>query len=106
MGDKLRANSKANARTQKLLDSSSSGSTPWYSDCAGEGNDKPPQYSYQEHSVNRQSTKFQDMVLEDETPRSDSTEKMTGEGLRPSTSGTVNNDAIGTKPKGSPIAEK
>ncbi|CAF3391752.1 unnamed protein product [Rotaria socialis] len=48
---------------------------------------------------------FQVMVLEDETPRSEGTEKMTGEESRPSTISTVNNDAIESKPKGSSIAE-
>ena len=106
MGEKLRDISKANARTQKLSGSSDSGSHTKYSDCAGEGNGKPLQYSYQENSMNRQSTKFQDMVLEDETPRSEGTKQITGEGLRSSTSSTVNNDAIETKPKGSSIAEE
>jgi len=43
--------------------------------------------------MNRQSTKFQDMGLEDETLRSEGTQQITGEGLRSSTSSTVNNDA-------------
>jgi exonuclease III len=45
------------------------------------------------------------MVLEDETPRSEGAEKMTGEEPRSSTISTVNNDAIESKPKGSSIAE-
>ena len=48
---------------------------------------------------------FQVMVLEDETPRSEGTEKTTGEESRSSTISTVNNDAIESKPKGSSIAE-
>ena len=55
--------------------------------------------------MNRQSTTFQAMVLEDETPRSEGTKKMTGEEPRSSTINTVNNDAIESKPKGSSIAE-
>ena len=49
---------------------------------------------------------FQVMVLEDETPRSEGTEKMTGEEPRSSTISTVNNDAIESKPKGRSIAER
>lgn len=55
--------------------------------------------------MNRRSTTFQVMVLEDETPRSKSTEKMTGEEPRLSTISAVNNDAIESKPKGSSIAD-
>ena len=55
--------------------------------------------------MNRQSTTFQVMVLEDETPRSEGTKKMTGEEPRSSTISAVNNDAIESKPKGSSIAE-
>lgn len=44
--------------------------------------------------MNRQSMTFQGMVLEDETLRSESTEKMIEEELRSSTINTVNNDAI------------
>jgi hypothetical protein len=55
--------------------------------------------------MSRQSTTFQDMVLEDETSRSEGTEQMTGEEPRSSTISTVNNDAIESKPKGSSIAE-
>lgn len=44
-------------------------------------------------------------MLEDATPRSESTEKVTGEEPRSSTISAVNNDAIESKPKGSSIAE-
>lgn len=57
--------------------------------------------------MNRQSTTFQDMVLEDETLRSEGTENMTGEEPRSSTISTVNNnDVVESKPKGSSITEK
>ena len=56
--------------------------------------------------MNRQSTKFQATVLKDEPPRSDSTQSMTGEELRASTSNAVTNDAIEPNPKGSSNAEQ
>ena len=106
MGEKLKDIFKANARTQKLSGSSDSGLQRSNSDCAEEGNGKPLQYTYQENSMNRQSTTFQDMVLEDETLRSEGTEKMTGEEPRSSTISTVNNDVMESKPQGSSITEK
>lgn len=45
------------------------------------------------------------MVLEDETLRSEGIKNMTGEEPRSSRIGTVNYDAIESKPKGSSIAE-
>lgn len=45
--------------------------------------------------MNRQLTTFQDMVLDDETPRPEGTKIMTGEELR----------LIGSEPKGSSIDE-
>ena len=56
--------------------------------------------------MTQQTTKFQGMLLKDEPLRSDSTQATTGEELRRSTGNSVNNDAIGTKSKGRPIAEK
>ena len=56
--------------------------------------------------MNRQSTKFQDIVLKDEPARSDSTQSTTGEELRGSTSNAVTNDAIEPNPKGSSNTEQ
>ena len=107
MREKLKDTFKANARTQKLSGSSDSGSPRSYPDCAEEGNGKPLQYIYQENPMNRQSTTSQDMVLEDETLRSEGTENMSGEEPRSSTTSTGNNnDVIESKPKGSSITEK
>ena len=56
--------------------------------------------------MNRQSTTFQVTVLEDETPRSQGTQSLTGEEPRSSTISTVNNDAVESKPKGNSMAEQ
>ncbi|CAF5044812.1 unnamed protein product, partial [Rotaria magnacalcarata] len=56
--------------------------------------------------MNRQSTKFQDTVLKDESSRSDSTKTTTGEELRTSTSNAVTNDALEPNPKGSSKAQQ
>ncbi|CAF2116434.1 unnamed protein product [Rotaria magnacalcarata] len=56
--------------------------------------------------MNRQSTKFQDTVLKDESPRSDSTQTTTGEELRTSTSNAVTDDAFEPNPKGSSKTEQ
>jgi hypothetical protein len=55
--------------------------------------------------MNIQPKTFQVMVLENETLRSEGTEKMTGEEPRSSIISTVNNDATESKPNGSSITE-
>ena len=56
--------------------------------------------------MNSHPTTVQDMVLEDETPRSEGTNHVTAEELKSVTNSTVNNDAIKSKPKGGPIVEE